>query len=376
MKEKLIHSWINISVIVILLGLPISGIGAIQTKNKVRNLPEFIVRSNNDNLLHVLAYVREYSTMSTYSDTIFMYREKMVDFMIPARKRKSKLGWTLPRILSSNSYYRFTDDRGLDSVSASCRHHFSWSDWIGIPDLTPMPKYLSINDCASDTVWYNSLPSEIWTKEMEKIKVDINCVSDNVRTKWLPEFASLFNETVDFYKFNISYDYDNVLHTYISPLDIKSFKFGIESKGRGRNMFRFGRRNQTVFFSTDSEVYILDLEYITSGEAKKWAKRNFDRENLPLLRSPEAPQVSLEIANLIHRVENIDTTQVRVTSPVDKRIGYRSKTNNYEFGMRMLNILKQATGISMYKSHKNAKNQWRRFQKKVREMNDTIAPEF
>ncbi|MDE6805737.1 MAG: hypothetical protein K2J05_02910, partial [Muribaculaceae bacterium] len=53
--------------------------GGLTARTKVRNLPEFVVESNENKYLHVLAYVREYSTLSTYTDTIFMFREKMVD---------------------------------------------------------------------------------------------------------------------------------------------------------------------------------------------------------------------------------------------------------------------------------------------------------
>lgn len=71
----------------------------------------------------MLAYVREYSTLSTYSDTVTLFREKMVDFMIvPDRKMKFR-GWTSPRLLTSRSYYRFTDGEGLDSVSDRFNNH-------------------------------------------------------------------------------------------------------------------------------------------------------------------------------------------------------------------------------------------------------------
>ncbi len=46
-------------------------------------LPEVIVESGRHKVMHMLAYVREYSTLSTYTDTVSLFREKMVDYMLP-----------------------------------------------------------------------------------------------------------------------------------------------------------------------------------------------------------------------------------------------------------------------------------------------------
>lgn len=84
---------------------------------KVSELPEVIVKSSQQRLLHILAYVREYSTLATYTYTIFLFREKMVDYMLPSDNKIKFKGWTYPRVLTCKSYYRFTNNNGLDSVS-------------------------------------------------------------------------------------------------------------------------------------------------------------------------------------------------------------------------------------------------------------------
>ena len=87
-------------------------------------LPEMVVESGKRRVLHMLAYVREYSTLSSYGDTVLLFREKMVDYMfVPDKKMRFK-GWTIPRILKTKSYYRFTDGQGLDSVSDYCGRYF------------------------------------------------------------------------------------------------------------------------------------------------------------------------------------------------------------------------------------------------------------
>ena len=61
-------------------------------------LPEVVVATRQKSILHMLAYVREYSSLTTYTDTIFLFREKMVDFMVPQDIKIKYRGWTKPRI--------------------------------------------------------------------------------------------------------------------------------------------------------------------------------------------------------------------------------------------------------------------------------------
>ena len=106
------------------------------------SLPELTVEPGKRVVLHLTAYVREYSTLTTYTDTVFLFREKTVDFMVPTRKAGKYRGWTQPRLLASRSYYRFAGADGNDSVSNTFGQHFSWSDWIGIPPRVDLPKAL------------------------------------------------------------------------------------------------------------------------------------------------------------------------------------------------------------------------------------------
>ena len=99
-------------VIIILMLSPVSYIFG--SGHEATVLPEVLVVSGHKKLLHLLAYVREYSTMTTYTDTVFLFREKMVDYMLPAGKVDFK-GWSTPRVLTSRSYYRFSNSHGLRS---------------------------------------------------------------------------------------------------------------------------------------------------------------------------------------------------------------------------------------------------------------------
>ncbi|MDE5870386.1 MAG: hypothetical protein K2H22_00350, partial [Muribaculaceae bacterium] len=80
-------------------------------------LPEVKVSTKHRPILHLTGYIRELSTMTSSADTLLLYREKWVDFMIPTGKEKRYKGWSDPRLLKTKSYYKWTDSSGLDSVS-------------------------------------------------------------------------------------------------------------------------------------------------------------------------------------------------------------------------------------------------------------------
>ncbi len=152
------------------------------------------------------------------------------------------------------------------------------------------------------------------------------------------------------------------------PVDLTGYSFNIESRGRGRGMFRFNRHDQPFFVTTYTEVYILDQEYIPVKEAKKWAKRKFTSDEIEIFEPMEAPDLQPPILALIDRVNGIDTDRIRLSFQPDHRFISRnvSKHNFNNIGYRALSILKQLTGISSYKSRKNLNRNWNDF--RIRQM--------
>lgn len=330
----------------------------------VQDLPEVLVETKQQKVLHILAYVREYSTMSSYTDTVFMFREKMADFMfVPDRKVKFK-GWSTPRLLASKSYYRFTDAAGRDSVSDNCNHHFSWTDWVGIVTPAQIPGSLRNHASATDTVMGKYSPSEIWNRHNDTFRIDVNVLADNSGRKWVPGLTSFFQSGLDFESFRIRFNYDNVVKDSISPIDITGYSFNIESRGRGHNMFRFNRADEPFYINTYAEVYIVDKEYITVREAKKWDLKRIDTDNIEILEPQGTPELQPSILQLIARVDTVDTEGVRLTAEADKKMistKFGKKNRNFQIGYRALNLLKDMTGITYYKSHKRYKDNWKKF---------------
>ena len=311
----------------------------------VSELPEVIVEYRKYPLLHLLAYVREYSTLTTYRDTIFLFREKMVDYMIPQNNKVNFKGWKTPRILASKSYYRFTNQTGLDSVSDECMYHFSWSDWIGLPPQVSMPLSMSTNEVNTDTLHGRYSPVEIWNRYNDNVDISVNLLADTIGRRWLPSMVGFLNKGVDYDKFKVNYNYKNVIGEALFIRDLEGYSYSIESTGRGHNMFRFNRKDEPFYVSTDAEIYFIDKEYITLKEAKKWDNRKFDFDEIGVLVSSEAPPLSADVMDLVARVDKIDKKEIRLKLKPDKRIGYSKGTPSMSMGQKALSFIKKILKI-------------------------------
>ncbi|WP_295731713.1 hypothetical protein [uncultured Muribaculum sp.] len=339
-------------------------------------LPEVVVESRSHKMLHMLAYVREYSTLSTYTDTVQLFREKMVDYMLPADKTVRFIGWSIPRILKSRSYYRFTDSQGTDSVSSECNQHFSWSDWIGVTAPPELPRGLTGMESSTDTLRGKYGIMEVWTKNASRVSVDVDVLADTTSRKWVPNLSVFFRNRLDFDRFNVRFNYGNVAGDSIAPMDLTGYSFNIESNGRGHPMFMFNRVDEPFFVNTYAEVYIIDKEYVTIKEAKKWERLSSrDLADLEIYEATEAPELQPSTLALIHRVNNIDNGQVRLALTPDARLGTQ-KVVKPDFGKRVLQLFKTVTGISHARASRKRKQQWREFRHDVmRENNSRGKPQ-
>ncbi|WP_289741165.1 hypothetical protein [uncultured Duncaniella sp.] len=332
----------------------------------ITELPEVVIESRQHKVLHVLAYMREYSTLSTYTDTVFLFREKMVDYMLLPDEKIRFRGWSMPRVIKSRSYYRFTNAEGLDSVSDECVHHFSWSDWLGVKTCVKIPTALNSLECGADTLRGRYGPSEIWIRNNDRMTVDVDVLADTVGRKWIPNLSAFFKGNLDFENFRVRFNYDNLAGDAVSNKDLTGYSFNIESRGRGHDMFRFNNIDEPFFVTTYGEVYMIDKEYITVKEAKEWEKHNFAADEIGMYIPKEAPEIQPPIQELVRRVGMIDKGGVRLNVAPDVRlISPYTGNRNFHFGRRVLLLLKEVTGITLVKSHRNMNNNWRKFRKET-----------
>lgn len=302
-------------------------IDSIPFPDKIAELPELVVESRKHQALHLLGYVREYSTLTTYTDTVLLFREKTVDFMIPLRSGRNYRGWVSPRLLASRSYYRFTNAAGLDSVSDHFRQHFSWSDWVDIVDGTcQLPAALRGQVEAADTAYGKYSAATIWRRNDDRVYLDLDLLADRANRAWLPDLFDYFGNKVDFTRFTMRYLFDGVDRDAVTADNVAWMSFNIESNGRGRNLREIFHKDDPIYVNTYAEVYITDREYMTIREAHKWEKKPPRGEDIGIRVPREAAPLSPVIASIVERVNAIDPDAIRLDEVPDQRYVGRDLT--------------------------------------------------
>lgn len=293
----------------------------VKGKENVLQLPEVVVKSHRKDVLHILAYIRENSSMSNYGDTVKLFREKWVDFMIPMRDAKRFKGWNIPRLLTSKSYYHFFNYNGLDSVSDEYNQYFSYSDWIEIPNRIEVPKNYD-----SKTFHIQKAPgkedvSRLWEKNGDNISVTMNLLTDSLNWNFAPEMKSGFKNIVEFDKFNISFNYNNVDDRSLYATDLNSAVFEIESYGRGYEKYKNSIFQVPSFVTSKIEVFFIEKEFISKKEAWKWLDRSKKLEKLDLaFLFYDVPELDAATQNLVARVNEMNHDKLRTFVKPETRL--------------------------------------------------------
>ena len=241
---------------------------SIMLRQSVAELPEMVVKSKKRRILHILGYIREYSMLTTYTDTVLLFREKTVDFMIPSKKEKKYKGWTKPRLLASASYYHFSNYDGLDSVSNYFGEHFSYADWVGLfKSIDPAPHSKTIDN---DTVMGKYKPTSIWNRKGETTHLYIDAMTDSANQRYIPSLSWIIKGNDDIERLDIKYVFDDYWEDSIRTENICRMSFSIESKGRGRNLKLLFHTDSPIYAETYAELYIAGKNTSPPARLKNW----------------------------------------------------------------------------------------------------------
>lgn len=287
-------------------------------------LPEVVISSARQQVMRLKAYVREYSTLlNDQGQSVLLFREKMVDYMIPLKETKHFDGWLKPRLLAVRNYYHFTNGIGLDSVSNFYPRHFSWSDWIGIPRSFMLPKSMRNDDenrTVTDTVRGRVSNSEVWRRQGKRLYVDVDILTDSLNRRWIPDFRKSFFNDVDFTEMQIQYVFDDISGDRVYPWDLSRMSYNIMSNGIKREFVRRSFVETAQYMDTYAEVYIVDREIITVKEARNLDNKLPDFEGVFMVPNG-VPELQPSILALVERVNSIDHDAVRLGIEADQRLG-------------------------------------------------------
>ena len=280
-------------------------------------LPEVTVTSEGREVTHLTGYVREVSLLTSYSDTVTLFREKMVDFMVPGKRAGKYKGWYTPRVLSVNSYYRFTNSVGMDSVSNYFSRHFSWADLMSVADEVYLPSKLWDN-AGRDTIRGRYGDVTRWSRIGDDVSIRLDVLADTTACRWMPFITSFMHKNTEFDKLIVGYEYRDIESGILRPAELAHITFDVESSGRGRPIFSMFKPDEPIFVSTRADLYITDSEYISVKQAKAIEKAQIGEMAIEPPEDITPPEE--EMMSLMARVNNIDHVGRHVAITGDKRL--------------------------------------------------------
>ena len=117
--------------------------------------------------------------------------------------------------------------------------------------------------------------------------------------------------------------------------------------------------------STYGEVYMLDKEYVTMKDARRWERLRTGTSDLEIYEPAEAPGLQPSIIELMARVNAIDHDGVRLDFTPDERLAGRKVHLN--LGQQVMSRVRQLLGLDEVNARRKWKRQWRQFRDTRRE---------
>ena len=238
-------------------------------------LPEFVVSNTDRPILHLVAYMREFASTTGSTDTISVFRESMVDFMIPMKKVKKFKGWKMPRYLAYDTYSHVLSTGGIDSVDTNADYVILFPGFININfDHIDIPK--SFNDSSmfqTDTVMGKYYPEGILTKSPYGITCNYDALANQKNHKMSPLALKLLGITADFTDLRYNYHFIPKSTYKLYPTNLYQYSFSLNAIGKGKLYKKAFNSDKPVTFRSYIEVYITERKYLSIERGYSIRKR-------------------------------------------------------------------------------------------------------
>ena len=270
------------------------------------DLPEIVVIPGRRPLLHLTGYMREITSVLCSSDSVTLFKESVVDFLVPVEKTKVK-GWNKARELASKTYVRMSDSSGLDSVSDNHEYEFMlWGNRKSlIPSAAKIPDKIKGPEVARDTVMGKYYPKIIWWKNNDVIRWYGDALANEKNHITTPWALKLFGLTTDVTEISENYVFDTPDGDFIRPTDLRQVSVTIDMLAKGKLFKKTFDSSSPVNVRTYMELYLTDREFLTEEEGKTLKKEVPAIESSDILAPANANPLHPAIIRTVERVNSL-----------------------------------------------------------------------
>lgn len=269
-------------------------------------LPEIVVIPGSRPLLHLTGYMREITSVLSSSDSVAIFKESVVDFLVPVEKTKVK-GWNKARELASKTYVRMSNSSGLDSVSTN--HEYEFMLWGNRKSLIPsgakIPAKIKGTDLACDTIMGKYYPKIIWWKNGDITRWYGDALANEKNHVTTPWALKLFGLTADVTEISENYVFDTPDGDFIRPTDLRQVSVTIDMLAKGKLFKKAFDSSSHVNVRTYMELYLTDREFLSEEEGKELKKEVPFIEPSDILAPANANPLHPAIIRTVERVNSL-----------------------------------------------------------------------
>lgn len=225
--------------------------------------------------IHLVCYIRTFVSDLVEGDTVTIFSERMVDYLLPLRKSKGFKKMESPRQLRYRFSSRFKCKDGTDSVSRKIRESdYAWvlpGHLYDSMDVLEEPESLQDVSYGEDSVKLSKYVQRVF-KGGGNLTFNNDPLRDHKDHVWSPNMLKLLGMTIDIYEMEINDTYPiNPSGKYrIYDLAMRSVAFGGKAKGK---MLKWvlGTSEPFDIYSL-MEIYPVDCTFITPEESQELKK--------------------------------------------------------------------------------------------------------
>lgn len=250
--------------------------------------------------------MRELTSVLSSSDSVTIFKESVVDFLVPVEKTKVK-GWNKARELASKTYVRMSNSSGLDSVSNSHEYEFMlWGNRKSlIPSAAKIPDNIKGTEVTCDTVMGKYYPKIIWLKNGDVTRWYGDALANEKNHVTSPWALKLFGLTTDVTEISENFVFETPDGDFIGPSDLRQVSITIDMLAKGKLFKKTLDSSSPVNVRTYMELYLTDREFLSEEEGKSLKKEIPTIESSGILAPTNANPLHPAIMRTVERVNSL-----------------------------------------------------------------------
>jgi len=219
--------------------------------------------------IKMLCYAREYKSSISGRDTITIFSEKMIDYVIPLDKHVRKFkGHTSPRVLNSRTVARYSFENNTDSIARGIDEKtFSWIILASIEN-EEIKEPEALRGVSSGSFVSREKGGEtIYRKNGKHFSSSCDFLYDKPNHRWSPAILKLLGATTIFNEVSETLVYPIKKSGKYNVYDIALLSYTMAATGRGKFIKKMFDTSEPVEMHSLVEVYPVECEPVTVEES-------------------------------------------------------------------------------------------------------------